>query len=175
MVRTRVLRLLTPLAFLVLLASACTGRRGSTPTPAPPTASLLPASPSALPTFDAAAFSDLLDQLRGRLVVVNVWASWCGPCIAEAPGLASLSKQYQGRVQFVGVDIQDQTQPARAFIQKYGWTYPSVADPTGAIRNSLGLVGQPVTIVFDSTGARVFVAPGAVSQKTLAAQLSKLA
>jgi thiol-disulfide isomerase/thioredoxin len=165
----RVLLLVAALAVTPLVGTACTHTSTAN------TRVSLPSSPTALPTFTPAQFDALLKSLRGKTVVVNVWASWCGPCIAEAPGLASLSKQYQGRVQFVGVDIQDQVQPARAFIEKYGWRYPSVADPTGAIRNDLGLVGQPVTIVFDTTGKRVFVAPGAVSEKTLQAQLAKLA
>src|SRR5437870_2898562 len=68
---------------------------------------LLPASPTALPDFDPATFRQLLVELRGKPVVVNIWGSWCGPCIAEAPDLARISAAFRGRVQFVGVDISD--------------------------------------------------------------------
>ena len=119
-------------------------------------------------------FQQLLGQLRGTPVLVNIWASWCGPCIAEAPGLEQLAKEFQGRVRFVGVDLEDQPGPARAFIARYGWTFPSVADPTGAIRNGMGLVGQPVTLIYDRTGARVFLWPGAITADRIRAELNKV-
>jgi thiol-disulfide isomerase/thioredoxin len=136
--------------------------------------SLLPLTPTALPEFDPSRFQQLLAQLRGKPVVVNVWASWCGPCIVEAPGLARVARDYQGRVQFLGVDVLDQRGAARAFIRKYGWTYPSVFDPSGAIRDDLGFLGQPVTIVFDSTGKRTFAVSGAVDESQLRKELSAL-
>ncbi len=112
----------------------------------------LPASPTALPLFRPAQFKQLLASLKGKPVVVNIWASWCGPCREEAPGLAREARRFQGEVQFIGVDIIDNIQPARAFIRKYGWPYPSVFDPNGAIRDDLGFVGQPITIVYDASG-----------------------
>src|SRR5438094_202055 len=60
---------------------------------------------TALPQLDPARFRQLLAQLRGKPVVVNIWASWCGPCIAEAPDLAAAAREFQGRVQFLGVDV----------------------------------------------------------------------
>ena len=171
--RRIIIRLCPLIAVIALIVAACARSSGDKP-PAAVSGALLPASATALPAFTPQQFQILLRQLRGTPVVVNVWASWCGPCIAEAPGLAALSKQYLGRVQFVGIDVQDQVGPARAFIRRFGWTYPSVADPTGAVRNSLGLVGQPVTLVYDRSGRRVFVGPGPVSRQTLASQLSKL-
>jgi thiol-disulfide isomerase/thioredoxin len=160
-------------ALLTILAGACSS--GSTQPGPLPRRSLLPSSPTALPEFDPARFQELLSQLRGKPVVVNIWASWCGPCIVEAPGLARAARDYQGRVQFLGVDVLDQRAAAQAFIRKYGWTYPSVFDPTGAIRNDLGFVGQPVTVVFDSSGKRVFTGSGAVSESQLRKELNKVA
>jgi thiol-disulfide isomerase/thioredoxin len=112
----------------------------------------LPTSPTALPRFTPAQFKHLLASLRGKPVVVNIWASWCGPCTAEAPGLARQATRFRGKVQFIGVDVIDHIPPARAFIRKYGWPYPSVFDPTGAIRDDLGFIGQPITIVYDALG-----------------------
>src|SRR5205823_2916922 len=127
------------------------------PTAAGPTVpgTTLPASPTALPTYSLDGFRTLLAQLHGRPVVVNYWATWCGPCADEAPALASLARAYAGRVQFVGVDIQDDAAAARAWVRKYGWTYPSVSDPTKAIENGMGLIGQPVTVVYDPNGKPV--------------------
>ena len=127
----------------------------------------LPTSPTALPTVSNDQFKGMLTDLKGTVVVVNIWASWCGPCIAEAPGLAQLAKHYGDRVQFLGVDIQDQTTPARAFIEKYGWTYPSIADPKGEIKRGYGFLGQPDTLVYDTEGKRVWTGAGAVDTADL--------
>ena len=138
------------------------------------TAASLPTSPTALPTFTYDQFKGALGGLRGTVVVVNFWASWCGPCRQEAPGLAALSSRFAGRVQFVGVDIADQAIPARAFIRQYGWRYPSVADPLREIQRGYGLLGQPDTIVYDRVGARVWSRAGAVPTDDLQAELEHL-
>ena len=155
-----------------LVSAACSPRASQSSTPR---GTLLPSSPTALPEFDPARFHQLLAQLRGKPVVVNIWASWCGPCIKEAPGLARVARDYEGRVQFVGVDVLDQRGAAQAFIRKYGWKYPSVFDPTAAIRDDLGFVGQPVTVVLDSSGKQVFAASGAVAESQLREELNKVA
>jgi cytochrome c biogenesis protein CcmG, thiol:disulfide interchange protein DsbE len=136
--------------------------------------SLLPADHLALPDFSPAQFQQLLEELRGTPVVVNVWGSWCPPCRTEAPELAAVSKTYQGRVQFVGVDILDQREPARAFIEEFGWPYPSVFDPEGDIRDALGYVGQPVTVLYDEAGDSVFVWSGAISEDILVEELDRV-
>jgi thiol-disulfide isomerase/thioredoxin len=159
-------RLAAAIAALVILATACSANRSSTTCGSGQR--LLPSSPTALPTMDVRAFQQLMCQLRGKPVVVNVWASWCGPCIFEAPELATAARKYQGVAQFLGVDIQDQQSPAKAFIDKYGWTYPSVFDPTGKIRDFFGLLGAPHTLFFDATGVRTFVWSGPVTAEILA-------
>jgi thiol-disulfide isomerase/thioredoxin len=170
--------LATAVVVLGVLGAACTGGGSDgSPTTSPSGAtggSLLPATPDALPTYDLATFRQLLGQLEGKPVVVNIWASWCGPCIAEAPHLAALSKETKGKVQFVGVDIIDQRPAARAFIHRYGWTYPSVFDPTEAIHDGLGVVGQPATLVFDPSGKQVFIWSGAVTEDVLRTELHTL-
>jgi thiol-disulfide isomerase/thioredoxin len=105
-------------------------------------------------------FDAMLAELQGKPVVVNYWASWCGPCTKEAPELTSLSGQYGSRVHFVGVDVQDQIDPAREFIEQYGWDYPSVFDPDAAIRNARGLPGLPITIVYDQVGHQIWQSAG---------------
>src|SRR5438105_4697962 len=99
---------------VAVLGVACTG---DSPTVQGPSGSgsLLPPSPTALPSFTPAAFGQLLAQLHGTPVVVNIWASWCGPCKQEAPVLAAAARTYRGKVQFLGVDIQDQRPAARTF------------------------------------------------------------
>ena len=134
----------------------------------------LPTTASALPTVDLHGFRTMLAGAHGTPVLLNVWASWCGPCSSEAPDLARLAKEYAGRVTFVGLDVQDTTTSARAFISKYGWTFPSVADPEGRVRSGLGFVGQPVTVVFDATGKQVFVLSGPITAAQIREALGKV-
>ena len=118
-------------------------------------APLLPTTVDALPDIDAASFTQLIAQLEGTPVVVNLWGSWCAPCREEAPELKAAADRYGDRVQFIGVDMLDERTSAAGFIKEAGWTYPSVFDPDGAIRDNLGFLGQPVTIFYDASGNRV--------------------
>jgi len=88
--------------------------------------------------------------------------------------MAAAGREFQGLVQFLGVDVLDQLGPARAFIRKYGWNFPSVFDPTAAIRNDLGFIGQPVTLVLDGSGKRVFTQSGAITLDVLRKELTPL-
>ena len=154
------------LALLVVavVAAACGGGGAA---PGAQTGPLLPRDRLELPEYDPATFQRLLEELRGTPVVVNVWGSWCPPCEAEAPDLADVSKEFEGRVQFVGVDILDTRPAAREFIQRYDWPYPSVFDPQARIRDALGYVGQPVTIVYGPDGRKVFEWNGAIGAEML--------
>lgn len=148
------------MATIVGCAVLCAGAACAGPSLAdhPPTSSgatsLLPRTPDALPAFDLSTFERLLAQIRGEPVVVNVWASWCGPCVEEAPDLSSLARSFAGRVQFVGVDYMDAPAAARDFIRTYRIPYPSVADASGSIRNGLGFIGQPITQVYLADGRK---------------------
>jgi thiol-disulfide isomerase/thioredoxin len=158
------LRRLAPVILvLALVAGACSDDTG----PEASTGSLLPADPYELPEFDLASYEALLSELEGTPVLVNVWASWCGPCEAEAPHLAAAHAEYGDRVQFIGVDILDEREAARRFMREYGWTYPSVYDLPGAIRDGLGLLGQPVTLFYDASGELVFTWAGALDEDVL--------
>ncbi len=153
------LRRTAALALALSLAVAGCGRSGTAaePSSGPParnatSAPLLPTRVSALPSFDLDAYRTLLEQLRGTPVVVNIWASWCGPCREEAPHLAEAARRYGSRVQFLGIDILYQRPAAASFIARYGWPYPSVFDPSGDIRDGLGFLGQPVTLFYSASG-----------------------
>jgi cytochrome c biogenesis protein CcmG, thiol:disulfide interchange protein DsbE len=160
------------LAIALTVMAGCTGGAPRSSSSMPP--ATLPSSPDALPQFGLAGFQQILSGLRGKPVVVNIWASWCGPCQLEAPALAKMARETQSKAQFVGVDILDQRTPARAHVHQYGWTFPSVFDPKGAIRDGLGFVGQPVTALYDSSGKRVWVQSGPITESLLREQLHKL-
>jgi thiol-disulfide isomerase/thioredoxin len=164
-------------AITALLAAACAGSpSGSEATPGATSegTSLLPEDRLALPEYDLATFRALLDELRGKPVVVNVWGSWCPPCRVEAPDLAEVSSELAGEVQFVGVDILDDRKAARDFILESDWQYPSVFDPRGAIRDGLGYTGQPITVLYDARGRLAFEHVGAVTADLLRDEIRKV-
>ena len=130
-------------------------------------APLLPTDAEALPAVTLATFQQLLDQLRGTPVLVNVWGSWCGPCTEEAPDLAWAAGRYGARVQFLGLDILDDRPSARTFMRRFGWRYPSLYDADGAVRNGLGFIGQPVTVIYDRAGTRTFTWIGPTNRDLL--------
>jgi thiol-disulfide isomerase/thioredoxin len=159
-------RALTVVGLAVLLAG-CARALDPTPPGLGDARSLLPADRLELPTYDLATFQALIEELEGTPVVVNFWGSWCPPCEGEAPDLATVSREFEGRAQFVGVDILDSRAPAREFILRFDWPYPSVFDPTGAIRDGLGYVGQPITLIYDRQGTLVFEWNGAIGEAQL--------
>lgn len=128
-------------------------------------------------TLDGATL-DLAD-LRGRVVVVNVWGSWCAPCRTEAPVLAKLSRSYADRgVAFVGVNVKDNRAAALAFERTYGLTYPSIEDRDGravlALSRHVPASAVPVTLVLDGQGRVAARVLGAVREATLRALLESV-
>ena len=169
-------RSIGPLAIAAVLlpvaAAACSSGRSGAANPNV----ALPTSPSALPKVTLAQFKGMLaDQARaGRPVLLNVWNSVCGPCVREAPAIESLAATYADEVQFVGLDVNDVAPLARAFIAKYRWTFPSVADPRADVRNGMGYAAQPVTILFDARGKQVYFQAGDITIPSIRAALERL-
>ena len=93
-----------------------------------------------------------LSRLRGTPLVVNVWASWCPPCIAEMPILAAAASELRGQVQFLGVDIQDRDASALAMMRDFEADFPSVVDEPGVIRGEMAISGPPVTFFVNEQG-----------------------
>jgi cytochrome c biogenesis protein CcmG, thiol:disulfide interchange protein DsbE len=114
------------------------------------------------------------DDLRGKPVVMNFWASWCIPCKTEAPRLVAAAAKNRGRVLFLGVDVQDFTGDARTFLRRYHINYPSVRDGTPSTYDRYGLTGVPETYYMDGRGRLVAHTIGEVSSDELARQVSKL-
>jgi len=137
-------------------------------------AELLPRSVFALPSFDFETYERLLYQLRGTPVVVNLWAAWCGPCRQEAPALIEAAMRYGHRVQFLGVDYQDQRGPAAAFLNQYSVPYPSVFDASGEIHNKLGFVGLPDTLFYSADGSIAATWSGPLTMEVLRENLERL-
>ncbi len=103
-----------------------------------------------------------LADLRGKLVMLNFWASWCPPCRREAPVLAEVYREYSSQpVEFVGIDIWDRREDALEFIDRYGVTYPNGVDEKGIILIDYGVTGIPETLFIGCDGvlSKKFVGP----------------
>lgn len=124
---------------------------------------LTPEAPQfVLPRLTAEGTLDLA-SLRGRVVVINFWASWCIPCRDEAPVLEATWRRYRDRgVVVLGVNVQDLVPEALRFLQETQTTYPQVRDRDNTVYRSYGLTGVPETFFVDRDGRIVRKFPGAV-------------
>ena len=103
-----------------------------------------------------------LSELRGSVVMLDFWSSWCPPCRQEAPVLAQLYREYDGRnVKFVGVAIWDDPEDVARYVREFGLIYPNVLDERGRIAIDYGVRGIPEKFFIDSEGnlVRKFVGP----------------
>jgi cytochrome c biogenesis protein CcmG/thiol:disulfide interchange protein DsbE len=108
------------------------------------------------------AFDARVAELKGYPIVVNKWASWCGPCRAEFPFLQKLSARYGKRVAFIGVDSNDSDDAAKTFLGEYPVPYPSYSDPDQAIAQELkATLGFPSTAYYDRDGDVAYLRQGA--------------
>ena len=132
------------------------------------------APPLAGPTLDG-GHVDLAD-LRGSVVLVNVWASWCAPCREEMPLLAEAARAWgPAGLRVVGIDVNDRPESAAAFLDEIGGVpFPSVADPDGRLAVAWGTIGVPETYVVDRDGVVVAKAVGALQPDWLAEHVHPL-
>jgi len=116
-----------------------------------------------------------LAQYPRTIVVLNLWASWCGPCRQEAPDLESVWRLYGSlNVQFLGINEQDSRASAGAFVTEFGLTYPMAFDASSAVPASYGAIGLPSTYVIDGSGTIRFRFLGRVDPADLRSVLRQL-
>lgn len=106
-----------------------------------------------------------LHDLRGTPVLVNFWASWCGPCEDEAPYLEAGYDRYGDEIAFVGVNIKDARSDALRFVERFDVAYPQVRDEELEWYDEFGLTGQPETFLIDADGEIVEHVQGAFASR----------
>ena len=121
-------------------------------------------------TIDGAEFS--LEETKGSVVVLNFWASWCGPCKYEAPFLQEAYETFgpQG-VRFIGVAVDDTEQGAMAFVERFGLTFPIAIDSSGEIINAYNIYGIPKTYIIGKDGLASYTHSGAITGEDLSREI----
>jgi cytochrome c biogenesis protein CcmG/thiol:disulfide interchange protein DsbE len=117
-----------------------------------------------------------LSDLEGSPVVLNFWASWCGPCKYEAPILAAAEPALREQgVIFLGVDSQDAAEDAQDFEETFGIGYRSVVDQDGSLANEYGVFGFPETFFIDADGVIRAKHVGPIDAQTLQTYAAQIA
>lgn len=115
-----------------------------------------------------------LRELTGRPTIMNLWASWCGPCREEMPMLQEAFEDHGDTVRFLGVDTRDTAAAALSFLSDSGVGYPQVADVDAALLEDLGVPGLPITLAVDSAGRIVTTQIGQMTPEILQDVLQQL-
>ena len=123
----------------------------------PPVLASLHGQANKLLSGGPSAFAARLHGLRGYPVVVNKWASWCGPCQTEFPAFQRAAVRYGRQVAFVGIDGKDSDGSAAAFLRRFPVSYPSYVDPSESLARTIQAeIYYPQTVYFDRQGKIVY-------------------
>lgn len=122
------------------------------------------------PEFSGATLEGLsvrLSEFRGQPVLINIFASWCGPCQIEAPHLVAIHQEYDGQVQVIGINLQETPAAVASFQQTYAIDFPLVLDPGGELTEIYRPVGLPTTWFIDPQGVIRYVHAGPLTLELL--------
>lgn len=112
-----------------------------------------------------------LSDFRGKAVVVNFYASWCGPCRQELPDFEAVSREMAEEVAFIAVNVSESRGDALGILEETGVSFPAVLDSDGSVAERYGLRGMPSTYLLDANGVVHKFGPGAVDGETLRSEL----
>ena len=130
------------------------------------------APPCTLTGLDGEATT--LAQFRGRPIVLNFWASWCVPCVAEHQTLQQAARRYGEQVQFLGVVYQDEPDSARRYLARHGSSFLQTLDPSSRCAIEYGVAGVPETFYIDAGGIVVDKSVGPVTPQGLTTTLTAM-
>ncbi len=135
-----------------------------------------PLPQDSLPILDATASEEAsLSDYEGRWVLANVWASWCAPCRDESPALQRFWEKHEDDdFALVGIDTQDNTDDALAFVDEFDLTYDQLHDGSGDYADEIGATGVPESVLIDPTGDVVYHVPGQVTDEILRDRIEPL-
>lgn len=129
---------------------------------------------SALPRLGGGGSESLRDY-RGRWVLVNFWASWCGPCREEAPALEDFQRRHGGPgFTVLGIDTQDLSDDGLAFVRRHGLSYPQLRDGDGSAAEEYGTTGVPENFLVDPQGKVRLLVLGPIGEDQLREQVAPL-
>jgi cytochrome c biogenesis protein CcmG, thiol:disulfide interchange protein DsbE len=115
-----------------------------------------------------------LEALRGKPVVLNFFASWCGPCIREMPALQAMSERYKGRVQFVGITFNDRRDAAKGVLDRTGAAYPAAFDARSDLAVDYAVRVMPTTFFIGADGNLIERKDGEISEFQLRKIINRL-
>ncbi len=157
--------------FILSLLMACSGSSVSSDLGVSAISQPLPALSG--PALVGSAVSP--GDYRGKVLVVNFWATWCGPCRREQPALGRVWERFRDRgVYFLGVDTRDDPAAARTYLAEFRVTYPSIQDQAGAYADDFGFIGLPDTYVVDRSGTMRYRVTGAIDENELEKLVERL-
>ena len=110
-----------------------------------------------------------IKDFRGQWVLVNTWASWCGPCEDESPDLVAFHREHsrEGDFTVLGVQTQDATEEGLDFVEEFGLNYPSIRDGSGDYADDLGATGVPDSLLIDPEGNVAYIRRGQIDAEIL--------
>ena len=150
---------------LVLILAACGGVATSPPA--------VPGDRADLPAITSDEFEVHLAGLDTPSVI-NVWASWCLPCRSEASLFNAAFEQYGDKIEFIGLDVQDNQTDAKGFLAEFGLEFDHFFDRDREVANHYGGIGTPVTFFFAPNGELVKAHSGILDERTLALNIDEL-
>lgn len=129
-------------------------------------------------TYDEAGKMVKLSSFKGKPVVINFWATWCGYCVTEFPAFEAQYNKYKDDVQFLMIDLTDgqreTVEKAKAFIEEEGYTFPVVYDTNYSAAQAYGVQSVPMTVFVDADGNLADIRRGAMSESELEKNITEL-
>ncbi len=151
------------LLIIIIPLASCERKKNEKGTPSEPK---VYAKNFLLPSLDGNRKVELRD-FKGKPIVINFWASWCGPCREEMPLLEKTWNNYKDKgVVFLGINVLDEEKNAKEFLRSFGISYPNLRDSSGDVADSYSVVALPVTLFIDKEGKIIIRNYGAFLGKT---------